>query len=109
MSYLSHGKLEEARSDRAERLRVRGAEEAIFAAAVLGPLEPALAQRDLHLIRDRLPGAHDLDGATEAPLEHRSDERIVRAPEDHRVDVRLPQRIAIRLDLSDDPVVDLST
>ena len=33
-----------------------------------------------------------VDAAAQHPLEHRADERVVRAAEDHRVDVRLAQR-----------------
>ena len=105
---LAHRELEEARADGAERLGVGGAEEAVLAPAVLVALQAALAQRDLDLVGDRLARADDLDPAAEAALEHRPDERVVRAAEDDRVDVRVPKRIAVRLHLSDDAIVDLA-
>ena len=52
----------------------------------------------LDLPRERGPGRDDLDAAAEHPLEHRADQRVVRAAEDHRVDPRLAQRRDVAAD-----------
>ena len=62
--------LEEARADRRNASGSAEHEEAVLAAAVLVALEPALAQRDLDLVGDRLARADDLDPAAERALEH---------------------------------------
>ena len=49
----------------------------------------------LDLPRDRRAGADDLDAAAEHPLQQRRDQRIVRAAEDHRVDLRVAQRARV--------------
>ena len=47
-------------------------------------------------------GADDLHAAAEHPLEHRPDQRVVRAAEDHRVDLRVAQRARVVADGVDD-------
>src|SRR5919199_5811829 len=90
---LAERQLQEACAERAERVDVAGAQEAVIALAV-GPrvAEVARAERVLHLAGERAARRDDLDAAAEHALEHRPDQRVVRAAEDDRVDRRRPQR-----------------
>ena len=93
---LADGQLEEPLTHRAEARRLAGGEEPVVAVAVGRVLEALLRERLRDLARG-LVGAEDeprraAEDALEGPLE----QRVVRAPEDDRVDPRLLQRLRIR-------------
>jgi len=58
------------------------------------------------LPRERGARGDELHARPEHPLEHRAHERIVRAAEDHRVDVRLAQRPAVAAHGVDEALVE---
>ena len=67
----------------------------------------ARAERVLDLARERRPGADERHLRAEHPLQHRADQRVVGAAEDHRVHARLPQRRARLAHARHGPLVEL--
>ena len=87
--------LQEARAGRAQRLGVAGGQEPVVALHGGGVAQPAAAEHVLDLPGDRVARADDLHTAAEHPLQHRPDQRVVRAAEDHRVHLRVAQRARV--------------
>ena len=89
-----------------ERLDVAGQRKRVVALAAGRVAEPARAEHVLDLAGERRAGGDDLDPAAEHALEHRADERVVGAAEDHGVDAGLAQRRAVGAHGVDDPLVE---
>ena len=85
---------------------VAGAQEAVLALAARRGLRARGRRARLDPARDRLAGRDQRDAAAEHALEHRAHERVVRAAEDHRVDARLAQRLAVAAHGVDDLLVE---
>src|SRR5882757_7714741 len=86
--------LQEAGAELAERLGIPRAEEAILPLFPAGSRQPGLVEHPLRRPGDRMTRGDQPDVPPEHALQHRSDERVVRAAEDHRVDLRPLQRLA---------------
>ena len=84
--------LEEAAAHLAEELRVARGQEAVRALAAVLVLDPLPRERLRDLARGLLRREDERHAAAEHALEDRADERVVRAAEDDRVDVRLLER-----------------
>src|SRR4051812_49003699 len=79
----AEGQLEEASAGGAQGFGVPGGEEPVLAFGGRRVAESAAAERVLDLAGDRGARADDLDAAAEHALEHRADQRVVGAAEDH--------------------------
>ena len=82
--------LEEARAGDAEDLGVAGGQEPVGALAARVVLDPLAGERLGDLACGLLGREDERDAAAEDTLEDRPDQRVVRAAEDHRVDVGRP-------------------
>ena len=87
---LPERELQEAVAERAERGRVAGRQEAIGAFAGGVVLDALSRERLGNLARGLLGGEDERDVAAEDALEDRTDERVMGAAEDDRVDSRPP-------------------
>ena len=105
MHDLAERHLQKPGAEPLERGDVAGALEAIRALAGARVQQPARGQRPLDAAHDAGTRGHERDAAAEHPLQHRRDQRIVGAAEDHRVDLGGAQRRAVAADGVDDLLV----
>ena len=90
--HLADRQLEEAAALRAERAGVAGRQESVAAFACRVVLESLAGERHGDFTCGFLRGEDERDVAAEHAVEDGSDQRVVRAPEDHGVDAGLLQR-----------------
>src|SRR5262245_53237712 len=92
LSDLPQRQLKKTLAERTEEIRVARREKAVLAVAVARVLPAFASERRSDLARCLLRREDERHVASEHPLEHGPDQRIVRAAEDDRVAARLLQR-----------------
>ena len=90
---LADGQLQEPPAHLSEPLGIAGRQEGVRALALRPVLDSLARERLGHLARRLLGGEDERDAAAEDPLEERPEDRVVRAAQDHGVDLGLAKRL----------------